>query len=210
MTAEPTRRSAGARPNRRPRKDLREAPTSTARSNEANLSRRAMRSRQPCGLLPNPMPGSIAWRSAGIPAASAASQHAARVALTSPNKSSYRTFDCIVRGLPRMCMSTTAAPAEAATSRISGSRLPPLTSLTMTAPSSTAAAATAAREVSIEIGRGHPRSRSACRTGTTRASSSSTVTPAEPGRVLSPPMSRTSAPSSIASNARATAASTAA
>ncbi|OLD16583.1 MAG: hypothetical protein AUJ01_10285 [Acidobacteria bacterium 13_1_40CM_3_65_5] len=89
----------------------------------------------------------------------------------------------------------TNAPPRSATARASaGSNRRPLTSLTMAAPASSAAAATPALYVSTEIG---TRSRPArpLRTGRIRASSSPADTGFAPGRVDSPPTSITSAPS---------------
>ena len=64
------------------------------------------------------------------------------------------------------------------------------------APAATAARITAGREVSTEIGIDVERAR-ASTTGTTRAISSATDGGRDPGRVDSPPMSRSSAPCSI-------------
>ena len=77
----------------------------------------------------------------------------------------------------------------------------------ISAPISSAAAATVALEVSIDIGT--PASAANRRTTSpTRRTSSSAVTPAEKGRVLSPPTSSRSAPSATSRRPWATAAST--
>src|SRR5918994_3985752 len=90
-----------------------------------------------------------------------------------------------------MCMRHTYASASAIASTMAGSPRSAVTSLTSSAPSSSARRATIAFEVSIETGR--PTSPSS--TGTTRASSASAETGAAPGRVDSPPTSTTAAPS---------------
>src|SRR6266508_2169201 len=112
----------------------------------------------------------------------------------------------MVAGVPRMCMSTSAALASAATASMSGSSRPPLTSLTILAPAARAARATAALRVSIDSGTPvAPASRST--TGITRASSTAWSTSVAPGRVDSPPTSSRSAPSSARARPCATAAS---
>src|SRR4029077_4959028 len=67
-----------------------------------------------------------------------------------------------------MCMRTTPQPASAQTAANSGSELSAVTSLTIAAPASRAAAATTALEVSIETA--EPSRASASTTGATRAS----------------------------------------
>jgi len=93
-----------------------------------------------------------------------------------------------------MCMHTYPAAVPRAMSHMRGPERPASTSLMMVAPASTAASATSAWRVSMESGTRVSRA-SARITGSTRASSSSTVTGAAPGRVDSPPRSRMSAPS---------------
>src|ERR1700712_3706559 len=101
---------------------------------------------------------------------------------------------------PRLCMSTYGTPRAAMSGNIAGSA-PPLTSLTSTAPASSAASATDARAVST-LTRA-PAATSPATTGSTRSRSSVSVTRTAPGRVDSPPTSSTSAPSfSICSPAR--------
>ena len=73
-------------------------------------------------------------------------------------------------------------------------------SLPMTAPSRYEARATAARQVSTETGVSKRATRPAT-TGTTRSSSSASVT-SGPGPALTPPMSRMSAPSATSCSAR--------
>ena len=112
----------------------------------------------------------------------------------------------MVRGVPCMCMSTTAHPLSAAAHGILSSPRKAVTSLMISAPAAAAARATAAFEVStLRAAVVFPASFSI--TGMTRRSSSSTVTAAAPGRVDSPPMSRMSAPSSARRRAWATASS---
>ena len=95
-----------------------------------------------------------------------------------------------------MCITTTPQPVAAQTAGISGSARRPLTSLTMSAPAASAASATLAFDVSMEIHPSHS-PRSAAITGTVRAISSSAETGCAPGRVDSPPTSMSAAPSAI-------------
>src|SRR5215471_4664000 len=106
----------------------------------------------------------------------------------------------------RLCMITTAASTPATTSAMAGSFCNPHTSLTMTAPSSTARAATFAFMVSTESGAASSRARRA-KTGSIRASSSAAVTGVAPGRVDSPPTSTIAQPSAASVRACAMAAS---
>src|SRR5581483_11275613 len=101
-----------------------------------------------------------------------------------------------------MCMRQRWTPDSAITPASSGSARRAVTSLTISAPIPIARRATSAFEVSIETGIS-PASRS--RTGTTRRSSSSAVTPPEPGLVDSPPTSTIAAPSSSIRRAEAAA-----
>ena len=80
-----------------------------------------------------------------------------------------------------MCISTTKAPDAAATSRLRGSWVRPLTSLMIAAPAATAAAITAALRVSMETVT--PCRANASTTGSTRRSSSPSGTSTAPGRV---------------------------
>src|SRR4030095_14991608 len=95
------------------------------------------------------------------------------------------------------------APEEATTSASAGSPRRAVTSLTSSAPSSIARRATSALAVSTEPATPF----SASSTGTTLRSSSLAETPAEPGRVDSPPTSTIEAPSSTMPRADATASS---
>ena len=89
-------------------------------------------------------------------------------------------------------MRQTTQPRSATSAAIFGSPRSAVTSLTMLAPASSAAAATAAFDVSIDSRAPAPASPSS--TGTTRRSSSASLTGSAPGRVDSPPMSRIAAP----------------
>ena len=102
-------------------------------------------------------------------------------------------------------MRHTGTPSAAAASS-APSRRSARTSLIMPAPAATAARMTSGRLVSIDTGTSTALAIAAT-TGTTRASSSSTVIGVAPGRVDSPPTSITSAPCSTSCFARATAAS---
>jgi len=111
----------------------------------------------------------------------------------------------MVRGSPSMCMTTTPQPLSAHTSANSGSCRNPLTSFTMSAPAHNAARATAAFDVSMDMSPSHS-PRNAATTGCVRAISCSTATGSAPGRVDSPPMSISSAPSAMRWRACASAA----
>ena len=178
----------------RRRELLREKPTSTGRPSASRTSSLRTSSRFWATVLPKPMPGSRQIRSSGMPCATAKASRSSRNEATSAATSPYRGSACIVRGSPCMCMRQRYAPAPATTPASSGSPRRAVTSLTRIAPRSSAARATAAFDVSIEIGRSPPRR---SRTGTTRRSSSSAETPSEPGRVDSPPTSTIAAPSAI-------------
>ena len=108
-----------------------------------------------------------------------------------------------------MCISTIGTRKRATVGSMLASASPAETSFTMSAPASTAAAATAALRVSTEIATASARcSRIAAMTGMTRSISSHAGTAGAPGLVDSPPTSITSAPSETISSARATAAAT--
>src|SRR4051812_36293934 len=98
-----------------------------------------------------------------------------------------------------MCMRITSHPRSAHSPPSAGSRRRAVTSLTISAPASSAVSATATFDVSIEIG--FPSDPRPASTGATRASSSSAVTARAPGRVDSPPTSSRSVPSSISCRA---------
>ena len=103
-------------------------------------------------------------------------------------------------GSPSMCISTTSQPSSAATSGASGVKRRAATSFQSVAPAATAARATAGFMVSMDRAMSLSR-RIAVIRGMTRASSSACDTGVAPGRVLSPPMSRISAPSAISRRA---------
>jgi hypothetical protein len=89
-------------------------------------------------------------------------------------------------------MRQTSQPRSATSAAIARSPRRALTSLTIVAPASSAAAATAAFVLSIDSRT--PALARPSTTGTTRRSSSRSLTGAAPGRVDSPPMSRICAP----------------
>ncbi len=101
-----------------------------------------------------------------------------------------------------MCMMMKAAPRSASSGHIASSPRPPVTSFTIFAPASKAAAATSAFEVSIES-KVSPASSSII--GITRRFSSATSTGSAPGRVDSPPTSMMLAPLAIIFRASASA-----
>ena len=86
---------------------------------------------------------------AGCRLLTAAPARSTRWPWTSATTWRYRRSDCMVRGSPRMCMSTMPAPRSATSSNIPGSE-PAVTSLTRSAPASRAAAATSVFEVSTD------------------------------------------------------------
>ena len=100
----------------------------------------------------------------------------------------------MVAGVPRMCMRQTGQPRRRTSGRAAGSCVRAETSLTMRAPASSAAAMVPVLRVSMESTA--PWRARAAMTGRTRACSSSGGRGVAPGRVLSPPMSMMSAPSS--------------
>src|SRR5262245_35934929 len=99
----------------------------------------------------------------------------------------------MVAGRPRMCMSTTGTPARPQSGSMPRSTRPAETSFTMSAPASSAAAATSAFVVSTDSGT-RTAARTARSTGSSRARSSRDDTGRAPGRVDSAPTSRTAAP----------------
>src|SRR5438309_11331496 len=110
----------------------------------------------------------------------------------------------MVAGVPCMCMNTYPAPAVATRGIISESPRPAVMSLTTVAPASRAAAATEASEVSTLTGTPASAARRKM-TGTTRRRCSSAGTGGDPGRVDSPPTSRTAAPAAASSRPCSTA-----
>ena len=99
----------------------------------------------------------------------------------------------MVAGVPRMCMSTSPAPAAATTRAISGSPSA-LTSLTAQAPASSARAATSALVVSTD-------SAGPSASAASRRQRSAAGTGDAPGRVLSAPRTMRSAPSAASASA---------
>ena len=170
---------------------FRDSPTSTGRPMLQIRASPRSSSRFCPGVLPKPIPGSRQTCSSGIPAATATARRSSRKPATSPTTSSYRGSTCIVRGSPCMCIRQTYAPASAITPASAGSPRNAVTSFTSAAPSPSARRATSDFDVSIETGA--PASPSS--TGRTRRSSSSRETASAPGRVDSPPMSTSAAPS---------------
>ncbi len=125
-----------------------------------------MRSSRLCSAdFPNPRPGSTRSFSGAIPARIASSVAVReRARYTSPRRSAYSRFSCIVTGVPRMCITIAAAPERATTRRISSERRPfDVVDEVRTARRSPGAA-TSGWRVSMEIGTGD-RSRSASITG---------------------------------------------
>ena len=154
-----------------------------------------------------------------IPAACAAARLAANPSRTVASTASGASCGCVrhASGQPRECDSATPAPNSAQTCAMPGPQVKPLTSLTISAPARSAARAVAALYVSTETTACGNAFNSPSRTGNSRACSSSALTSAlmpsvwpparEPGRVLSAPRSRMSAPSSRHCMQRTTAAS---
>ena len=97
-------------------------------------------------------------------------------------------------------MSTYLQPRAATVASIATSAFPPLTSLTIVAPASTAFLAVSADIVSMLISAPFPAR--AFTTGSVRACSTSDVIRSAPGRVDSPPISITFTPSAIISSPR--------
>ena len=114
---------------------------------------------------------------------------------TSAKTSSYFGASCMVFGCPCICIRHTGSPVSAAACSAPGS-VSERISLMICAPALADWRITSALEVSTEI---HTSKRwaMASTTGITRASSSSTLTSAAPGRVDSPPISMMVAPALI-------------
>ena len=179
---------------------FRDGPTRIGFPIGRNASSRLSRVRLCATVLPNPIPGSTQSDSGATPAASAVATAVSSPARTSPRRSSYRGSACMVRGVPRMCMTVSPAPCAAHTRASSGPAASPVTSFTMCAPSASAASATSGLEVSTDTGHGGS-SRSRSSTGRRRARSSAAGTAGDPGRVDSAPTSRRSAPSAASARA---------
>mmetsp|Transcript_10118 Transcript_10118/g.30289 ORF Transcript_10118/g.30289 Transcript_10118/m.30289 type:complete len:234 (-) Transcript_10118:1074-1775(-) len=218
-TADATSRSGGSLcPVTSPRKVFREGPTSRGAWRRAPFRPRLTRGspliscRLPSDPLANPRPGSSRMRQGWMPAAMAASPWACSSAPTSVATSPYAVFSgsTMVVGSPRMCISTYGTPSSATWRCMSGSRVPPDTSLTRWAPRATAALATSAWKVStaISTSRNAASLASAPMTGMMRCSSTSGGRRAAWGRVDWPPTSMMSTPASTICRACSTAAST--
>mmetsp|Transcript_12452 Transcript_12452/g.31870 ORF Transcript_12452/g.31870 Transcript_12452/m.31870 type:complete len:233 (+) Transcript_12452:147-845(+) len=145
-----SRSAAAVLPVAVPRKPLRDGPTSSGGRGEplrraCRRGRSRMSSKFCACVLANPMPGSAMMRQDGTPAATAASMllfsSRATVSTTSPYV--VLLSDCIVLGLPRMCIMTYGtAFIDATWACMRGSSPPPVTSFTKSAPSAIACAAT--------------------------------------------------------------------
>ena len=187
-----SRRPASGMPAIRPRKALREAPSSTGQPRPASRPSRSINATFCSGVLPKPIPGSSAMRARGMPAASSVAMRPARWVRTRQAMSPGAICACMLRGsVPGICISTTGAARAATRAAAAGSWRRAVTSLMMRAPASSAAAMVAAWRVSTETGACGARARM---TGRMRRSSSAGGTGSAPGRVDSPPMSRMSAP----------------
>mmetsp|Transcript_45751 Transcript_45751/g.115157 ORF Transcript_45751/g.115157 Transcript_45751/m.115157 type:complete len:337 (-) Transcript_45751:952-1962(-) len=216
-----TMRSSGrSRPVNVPRKCLREGPIRVTRFfSSVCWCRRRMPRPSSCTfwspLLAKPSPRSATRFHLHTPASCAATTRCASSSTTSSTTLLYVQCCAMVSGMPRMCMTMMGTWALAAKANMSGSAVPPDTSLSMCAPASRAAAATRARNVSmlrmgdaadVCVARAANAARTARMTGTVRCSSSSSLTGVDPGRVEHPPMSMMSAPASANCSACATAA----
>ena len=111
------------------------------------------------------------------------------------------TVCCIVGGVPRLCIRTTAPSSSAINVPSAGSSVKAEISLRSVAPALKAAFITAAFRVSTDRGTAL-RFRTASINGITRSSSSASQIYEEPGRVDSPPISIISAPSASKANTR--------
>ena len=137
-----------------PRNDLRETPTTSGRS--STRSRVEIGEQLEIVLQRFAESDSRIKRNGhGIDAATLGRSHIVVEKNPPPPRPHHRSAErvCIVRGVPCMCMMMSAALFSAASGNISGSPRPPVTSLMIAAPASSAARATAAFEVSIEIRR---------------------------------------------------------
>ena len=158
--------------------------------------------------LPKPKPGSRAMRSGALPAASACPRLACSPERTSGSTCSADQADWFFHSLgrPRVCIRIAPHCSCAMVCAMSASHRRPDTSLTISAPASTASRAVPARYVSTERRVSGRACRMPRRTGSTRACSSALaiaaeVAAGEPGRVDSPPTSSRSAPLSSSQNA---------
>ncbi|KAK5624789.1 hypothetical protein RRF57_000504 [Xylaria bambusicola] len=191
VAAVPKTRSPGfGAPVILPTKLLRLEPTNHGRPSRpghrrnSGICRRISRFWLP--TLAKPMPGSRMMRQRRMPASSAvltrARSSSASVEI-SPSGYSFRRL--IVAGVPRMCIRHTVQPRRATVGSIASSRRPADTSFTISAPAATAASATAARYVStlIDTCAASGMLRIKEMAGSTRPSSSVTLTSGAPGAV---------------------------
>ena len=166
----PARRSCGSRPVIAPMKYFRETASSTGRPSVTSRPIDRSTSTLSCGDLAKSGPGStISWPSR-TPRPRANARRSATKATTSPTTAPSYWGNETCFGETRVCMTTSAAPVDAARSASDGS-LRPETSLTTPAPAATAAAATAGFHVSTETVTPSATSRST--SGTTRSISTS-------------------------------------
>ena len=180
---------------------LRLAPKSSGYSSPSSIvssCRRCSTSMFAAGVLPKPMPGSKIRLSFATPASSAMAQ-------LSRKKSCMASMMSARYSVPSwLCMTTTGAWHSAATRAIaprsSAAYCKPQMSLRMSAPSSTAARAVSALNVSMEIGTGI--FGAICsKKGASRSISSAADTGTKPGRDDSAPTSMIAAPSSTIESA---------
>lgn len=144
-------------------------------------------------VLPKPIPGSstiILFRNSRSDQQIPASKKASKSSITS----AYDGESCMVAGRPKECMSFIARPKLRDNVQQFRINLQTGHVIHDGAPRSRLARATAALTVSTEITAPGHSARIPSSTGTTRRNSSSRETGSANGRVLSPPISRISAP----------------
>ena len=150
---------------------LREAPSMTGQPRPWNRARWRMTSRLCGSCLAKHKPGSTITRERAMPAASQASDARGQPVVAPRARTARSAAPGSWSRARRPCASARRRrPTPAATSRLRGSWVRPLTSLMIAAPAATAAAITAALRVSIETVT--PCRASASTTGSTRRSSS--------------------------------------
>ena len=144
----PVSRSPTGRSRDSPTKSLLDSETSTGHPVATSSSRRRVRSRESCVVLPKSWAGSITMLSLATPAASARSAYAVVSATALATTSAYSIRCGRVRGVtPPVWVHTMPTSYAAATSTSPGSA-PPQASLIRSAPASQTARATGARQVS--------------------------------------------------------------
>ena len=121
--------------------------------------------------------------------------------MISDNKLSYLVMDCMVAGVPFICIRIYGTFNWAMVENIPSSRVPPEISLIMSAPFSIAISATFDLNVSTDIGMEGNSFRIHFRALHILFVSSSVLTSGAPGRVEYPPMSKMQAPSLMAFSA---------